>query len=530
MWTLTLVGKRSKVRTVPVSPATLDALRAHWADRGLAWEAMEVSNAGTGATDLPLIAPLSIPGTAAAHARHGEGPVAEAGPYTSDALGRLVRTALKRLQVELQRWGALSLWDAEQLRKTSAHALRHTFGTDATARGVPLDVVQQILGHASLATTSIYVKARQQRVLEAAIDYYAQQVPTESVPAEPAGAAAPPAAPAIAGVSLLRPQSIGDEEDDDDFAVRDRDEVSGMRTAPIRLTLRIENMETGGRGRSRTIRALERGMLEDHAAERLAPGVYALKVLHDDDAALDVELEDLFDAIRDEAHLHHCVAEIDAQWVGTDRTWTYRAPAAQATGTVIPFPGGAVTAAAVGEAAPVLSGPRVMRLRISLEGVEPAIWRRLEVPADIALDDLNDAIQAAMGWQNRHRYGFGFSGAIGMLPPTAGGAADVRLETLGGPGAAFTYTYDLDDDWRHVVEIEAVLHAAPKGGAPRCVAGARACPPEECGGPAGYAQLLRVLAGRMTEEKRELLDWLGEPFDPEVFRVTDANARLASLR
>ncbi|WP_244110607.1 plasmid pRiA4b ORF-3 family protein [Burkholderia cenocepacia] len=89
-----------------------------------------------------------------------------------------------------------------------------------------------------------------------------------------------------------------------------------------------------------------------------------------------------------------------------------------------------------------------------------------------------------------------------MLPPTAGGAADVRLDTIGGARSSFTYTYDLDDDWRHVVEIEAVSIAAPKMRTPRCVAGARACPPEDCGGP----------------------------FDPEVFRIADANARLASLR
>ncbi|RQX90210.1 plasmid pRiA4b ORF-3 family protein [Burkholderia stagnalis] len=170
-----------------------------------------------------------------------------------------------------------------------------------------------------------------------------------------------------------------------------------------------------------------------------------------------------------------------------------------------------------------------MRLRISLEGVEPAIWRRLEVPANIALDELHDVIQAAMGWHNRHRYGFGFPGPIGMLPPTAGGAADVLLETVGGVGATVTYTYDLDDAWRHTVEIEAVSFAAPTVRYPRCVAGAGACPPEECGGPAGYAQLVRTLAGRMTEEKRDLLAWLGEPFDPDAFRVADANARLAVI-
>ncbi|WP_320338848.1 IS1096 element passenger TnpR family protein [Burkholderia cenocepacia] len=515
VWTLTLVGKRSKVRTVPVSPATLEALRAHWADRGLAWEGRGVSEARDAtANDPPLIAPLAIPGTAAAQARHGEGLVAEGGPdvgsYTPDALGRLVRTALSRLQGELQRWGALSLWDAAQLQRASAHALRHTFGTDATARGVPIDVVQQILGHASLATTSIYVKAQQQRVLEAALDYYQQQA--QAVPAESAGAFAP--------------QWIRDDEQGDAFSARNDDEVAGMRTAPIKLTLRVENVAPTGRGRARTIRALERGILADHAAERLAPGVYALKVLHEGDAALDVALDDLFDEIRDEAHLHHCVAEIDAQWVGTARTWTYRVPA----GNVIPFPGGAgSSASAAGNGVEAPPGPRVMRLRVSLQGVMPEIWRRLEVPADMSLDELHDVIQAAMGWHDRHRYGFGFAGPVGALNPLASGAADVRLEEVAAISAALTYTYDLDDDWRHAVTIEAVGPVAAGTRYPRCVAGAGACPPEDCGGPAGYAQLVRTLAGRMTDAKRELLAWLGEPFDPDGFRLPEANARLAVL-
>ncbi|ONS19276.1 hypothetical protein A8E29_23070 [Burkholderia cenocepacia] len=236
VWTLTLIGKRSKVRTVPVSPTTLAALRAHWADRGLIWDdcrarADDNDVTDDSAPDWPLLAPLTIPGTAAAQARHETG----AETYAPDALGRLVRTALRRLQVELQRWGVLSLWDAAQLQKTSAHALRHTFGTDATARGVPIDVVQQILGHASLATTSIYVKAQQQRVLEAALDYYQQQAraaPTESATA----------------LTSSMPQLIRDDEAGDAFSARDDDEVAGMRAAPIKLTLRVENVAPGGRG------------------------------------------------------------------------------------------------------------------------------------------------------------------------------------------------------------------------------------------------------------------------------------------
>ncbi|MEA3154619.1 MAG: hypothetical protein QOK44_2208, partial [Betaproteobacteria bacterium] len=56
-----------------------------------------------------------------------------------------------------------------------------------------------------------------------------------------------------------------------------------------------------------------------------------------------------------------------------------------------------------------------------------------------------------------------------------------------------------------------------------------ACPPEDCGGPPGYAHLQRTLAGRMTGARRELLDWLGGPFDPRRFSVAQANARLARI-
>ncbi|MDR5883779.1 phage integrase family protein [Caballeronia sp. LZ032] len=176
VWTLSIVGKRRKQRTVPVSGPTVDALRAHWADRGLDFE---TDAAG------PLIAPIWIPGTDAAQLRHeraeaGDGDavgVSTGVPYTADALGRLVRMAVKRLVIALRADPAslaeLTTEHLVQLVNTSAHAFRHTFGTRAVAREMPTDVVQSILGHASLQTTSIYVKAEKRRMLEAAARYYA---------------------------------------------------------------------------------------------------------------------------------------------------------------------------------------------------------------------------------------------------------------------------------------------------------------------------------------------------------------------
>jgi integrase len=93
--------------------------------------------------------------------------------YTADAFGHLVRQALQRLTTELAGRPGISPADLVQLANTSAHAFRHTFGTRAVARDMPIDVVQTILGHASLQTTSIYVRAEQRRVLEAAAQYFA---------------------------------------------------------------------------------------------------------------------------------------------------------------------------------------------------------------------------------------------------------------------------------------------------------------------------------------------------------------------
>jgi integrase len=163
VWTLTVIGKRRKQRTVPVSGATIAALRAHWQDRGRNFDAPHAQG--------PLIAPQRIPATRAARERHDA--QTEEGPYTVDAFGRLVRTAVQRLAKESAALADFSTDDLVQLANTSAHAFRHTFGTRAVARDMPTDVVQAILGHASLQTTSIYVRAERRRMLEAAAQYYA---------------------------------------------------------------------------------------------------------------------------------------------------------------------------------------------------------------------------------------------------------------------------------------------------------------------------------------------------------------------
>jgi integrase len=173
VWALGVIGKRRKQRTVPVSAATVAALRAHWADREQDFDAAWAEG--------PLIAPIVINGTDASQAKHGEVSDGEGGvshqphaPYAADALARLVRESVKRIAEALLREGALSHDAHTKLISTSAHAFRHTFGTQTVARGMPIDVAQRILGHASLQTTSIYVRAERQRMLDEAAKYYSE--------------------------------------------------------------------------------------------------------------------------------------------------------------------------------------------------------------------------------------------------------------------------------------------------------------------------------------------------------------------
>src|SRR4051795_5919945 len=88
----------------------------------------------------------------------------------------------------------------------------------------------------------------------------------------------------------------------------------------------------------------------------------------------------------------------------------------------------------------------------------------------------------------------------------------------------FTYTYDLGDNWEHQVLIERTQPALDAGRYPACVAGRRNCPPEDCGGPWGYAELLAAIADPAHPEHADQRAWLGEDFDLEEFDVDAADA------
>ncbi|KDR27143.1 site-specific integrase [Caballeronia zhejiangensis] len=174
VWELTIVGKGQRERTVPVSAATLNALRAHWRDRAQDLDGAAEEDKQSG----PLLSPVVIPRTDASRRRHRAGHGAEGrdgqpangAGYTADGLNRLI----SRMATELvETMDGLSLDERVRLGQSNAHAFRHTFGTQSVADEVPVDVVQKVLGHASLQTTTIYVQAEKQRVVEEVARYYA---------------------------------------------------------------------------------------------------------------------------------------------------------------------------------------------------------------------------------------------------------------------------------------------------------------------------------------------------------------------
>lgn len=190
---------------------------------------------------------------------------------------------------------------------------------------------------------------------------------------------------------------------------------------------------------------------------------------------------------------------------------------------------------AIGVVSKMDSGMKILRLKVTLLGIKPPIWRRLEAPADLSLHGLHACLQAAFGWTDSHLHEFGIDGQTFAPPDSMSGMAkiDSREQPLGeleGKVKAFGYRYDFGDEWHHRIEIEAWAKAVEGVQYPRCTAGARACPPEDCGGDQGYMELIEILKDRRHERYRDLKEWVGSRFDPEAFDLAKANAALARVK
>lgn len=181
----------------------------------------------------------------------------------------------------------------------------------------------------------------------------------------------------------------------------------------------------------------------------------------------------------------------------------------------------------------------IYQLKVTLLGIRPPIWRRIQVRGDVTLYKLNRTIQVAMGWLGGHLFEFQVGDlAFGEPDPEwdrqeVRSARRTRLHEVAaalGVKGRFKYLYDFGDYWKHDAVIEKVLPAEPHVRYPICMAGRRACPPEDCGGTWGYADLLEALRDPNHAEHEHQTEWVGGSFDPEAFDLEETNQVLRYIR
>ncbi len=178
----------------------------------------------------------------------------------------------------------------------------------------------------------------------------------------------------------------------------------------------------------------------------------------------------------------------------------------------------------------------LLQIKITLKGIRPPIWRRFLVPEGLSLSDLHDVIQKVMGWWNSHLHQFVYrKKRYGMPDPDWDfdriiDDSTVALKDLSlSPKDKILYEYDFGDGWEHELRVEKILPAEGRL-SPVCLKGARACPPEDCGGSWGYASLLEAFKNPEDEAYASWKEWLPKNFDPEHFDLDGINSRLSSRK
>jgi hypothetical protein len=178
----------------------------------------------------------------------------------------------------------------------------------------------------------------------------------------------------------------------------------------------------------------------------------------------------------------------------------------------------------------------VYQIKVTLKGSKPSIWRRMQVTSETTLAQLHQILQCVMGWEGYHLYQFVVGGIQysdpSILEEMEG--EDARRVTLAslvrGEKDTFLYEYDFGDGWDHELLIEKILPPEAGKRYPACLAGKRACPPEDCGGILGYAGFLEALHDPKHPEHGEMLEWVGGEFDPDALDLDEVNTELQNLK
>jgi Plasmid pRiA4b ORF-3-like protein len=177
----------------------------------------------------------------------------------------------------------------------------------------------------------------------------------------------------------------------------------------------------------------------------------------------------------------------------------------------------------------------VLRLKVTLNDVEPKVLRRIEVPADIKLDRLHLTLQAALGWTNSHLYEIRARDVGWDLPspdwpdgPLAARKAKL-IDVLEDVGTkTLRYLCDYGDGWEHTIKVERMAPPESDVLYSRLIQASGRCPPEDVGGPMGYGEMLEALEDPRHESHAETREWLGEDFDPKALDAEQLKADVAA--
>jgi Plasmid pRiA4b ORF-3-like protein len=188
-----------------------------------------------------------------------------------------------------------------------------------------------------------------------------------------------------------------------------------------------------------------------------------------------------------------------------------------------------------------------LQLKVTLMQSKPKIWRSLVVSSDMPMALLHHCLQACMGWEDEHMHHFFkeekgesvyfepeledfFGGFLSDLEPENVKYTNlVVTDLLSSPKAKLFYEYDFGDSWLHEIVLEKLLPIGEGPDTPICLAGEMACPPEDCGGIPGYYHMLETLEKGSQDDKEDLLEWLGEDFDPVALDLAAINKMLAKV-
>ena len=170
------------------------------------------------------------------------------------------------------------------------------------------------------------------------------------------------------------------------------------------------------------------------------------------------------------------------------------------------------------------SGAERVVVKVFTYGIQPKVWRVFSISSSVNFLQLSDAIQAAMGWENKHpheiRHGKGqrlvdVIGPVGLQDQTLGDFQDEAILTVADYigrkrlPMRMLYRYDFADEWIH----EVVFDKREEGeGAPQMIDGGRACPPEDFG---GAFQFMQALAGE--------IEWDKPGYDPAAFDIASVD-------